>query len=211
MDKDPIDRQYRTFIETTYSPIPRDDLEKIIDGILGLAEMGHDTKQPLKSVLEAAAKLIFRLFDFREISVGLKDKVDGYYRYVVMFGQRKDLEDALRRVKYDYNDMVSNVRFPFIRMGRLSELDPAEGIPEDEKGWYKPFALSERREAQDEFHEGDYIDVWMYAQNKDLVGWFELASPLNGKLPGRSQLRWIELIVSVCAMIVTERWIGNNL
>jgi len=204
---DPIDRQYRLMIENTYSPIPKDDHEKIMDNILTLIEMGHDKKQPLKNTLEFAAKMIFKLFDFHEICVGLKNRQDGYYRYDVVFGFRKDIEDNFRRLKYTYEDMVSNERFPFIKIGRLSELDPVEGLPEWERELFnRPYALSVQRKSPDEFHEGDYIDVWMYSSNKELVGWFELAAPLDDKLPTRSQIRWVELIAAICSSIVTEKW-----
>lgn len=205
MPGDRIDRVYRTQIETLYSPVPKDDFERIIDGLHTLIEMGHDKRQPLKAVLEYAVKMIFRQFDYREIAVGLRER-DGSYRYDLTFGFRKDLEEEMHKVRYDHEDMVSNERFPFIKMGRISELDPAEGIPEGEKDWYKPFALAEKRKSLDEFHEGDYIDVWMYSQNREIIGWFELSSPSKGKLPTRSQLRWIELICGVCSLIVTERW-----
>jgi hypothetical protein len=203
---DPIDRQYRSMIESTYNPIPRDDHEKIIDNLLTLVEMGHDKRQSLKQTLEFAVKIIFKHFDFHDITVGLKDRKDGYYRYEVIFGFRKEIEDGLRRMKYSYDDMVSNEKFPFIRIGRHSELDPMEGLPEWERDWYKPHALEMRRKAPDEFHEGDYIDIWMYCHNKELIGWFEIANPLGGKLPTRSQVRWIELVASICSTIVTQKW-----
>lgn len=208
---DPLDRQYRTFIENSFSPIPRDDFEKVIDNILALIEMGHDRKQPLKSTLDFAAKIIFKLFDFHEICIGLKNRKDGLYRYDIVFGFRKELEDNLRKMKYTLEDMVSNDRFPFIKMGRLSELNPIEGLPESERQLFnRPYALSVHRKTPDEFHEGDYIDVWMYSHNRELIGWFELASPMNDKLPTRGQMRWIELIVAICSSIVAEKWADED-
>ena len=208
---DPIDRQYRASIENAYNAIPRDDHEKIIDNILTLIEMGHDKKQPLKSTLDFAVKMIFKLFDFHEITVGLKNRKDGYYRYDVIFGFRKDFEDSLRKLKYSYEDMVNKEKFPFIKIGRLSELNPVEGLPEWERELFsRPYALSVDRKSPDEFHEGDYIDVWMYSHGRELIGWFEIANPMNNKLPTRSQMRWIEVIVAICSSIVTERWADED-
>lgn len=203
---DPIDREYRAYIESSYSPVPKDEQEKIIDNVITLVEMGHDSKQTLKSTLEYAARMVFKLFHFQRVSVGLRSRKDGYYRYEVIFGHGKDIEEAMRKVKYNYEDMVSNERFPYIKIGRLSELDPAEGVPEWEKDWYMPFALAERRKSRDEFHEGDYIDVWMFSQNRELIGWFEIAGPISKKLPPRNDVRWIELIGAICASIVTHKW-----
>ncbi len=204
---DPIDRKYRALIETTYSPIPKDEFEKIVDNILTLIEMGNDRKQPLNSTLDFAAKIIFKLFDFHEIGIGLKNRKDGLYRYEILFGFRKEVAENFKKMKYTSEDMVSNERFPFIKIGRLSELDPVEGLPESEESLFnRPFQLKAERRSPDEFHEGDYIDVWMYSQNREIIGWFELAGPINDKLPSRAHMRWIELIVAVCSSIVTVKW-----
>lgn len=203
---DPVDRQFRSFIESTYNPIPRDDQEKIIDGILTLVEMGHDRKQSVKSCMDFAIKMVFKFFDFHEIVVGLKSRTDDSYRYEYIFGFRKDLEANMRKLRYVYDDMVNNDKFPYIKTGRFSELNPAEGLPESERSWYKPYALSSTRKSPDDFHEGDYIDVWMFSKDKTLIGWFEIGNPMNGKLPTRTQLRWIELIATVCSSVLTEKW-----
>ncbi|HJX04209.1 MAG TPA: hypothetical protein VJ489_00155 [Thermoplasmata archaeon] len=63
-----------------------------------------------------------------------------------------------------------------------------------------------KREGFDVFHEGDYIDVFMYSPSKELVGWFELASPLTRKLPPRMTIRWLELLATICGDIVVEKW-----
>jgi hypothetical protein len=205
--KDPIDRTYRAHIEGNYSPIPRDVDEKIIDNIVSLTELAMDKKQSLNAILEQAAKLIFRHFDFREVSVGLKSRTSMIYKYEVFLGYRPDITDGLRKLRYTHEDMVSQDRFPNIKTGRLSELNPVEGLPDEEKILFnRPFQLSLTRGASDDFHEGDYLDVWMLGPNKQLIGWFELSDPASGKLPPRRTIRWIELIASICASIVIQRW-----
>lgn len=205
--KDPIDRRYRTFIEGQYTPIPKDTDEKIIDNMISIAEMAMDKKQSLNKILEQAAKLIFRHFDFREVGVGLKNRAAKTYRYEVLLGYRQEVLEGYKNLAYTYEDMVSQERFPFIKTGRLSELDPVEGLPVSESHLFnRPYLLESDREAMDAFHEGDYLDVWMYGPNRDLIGWFELSNPINGKLPPRRTIRWIELLASMCASIIVQRW-----
>ena len=205
--KDAIDRKYRALIEGNYSPIPRDTDEKIIDNIISVAELAMDKKQPLNAVLEQAAKLIFRHFDFREVGVGLKSRTTNIYKYEVLLGYRPDIADSFRKLEYTHEDMVSQARFPNIKTGRLSELNPVEGLPEEEKTLFnRPYQLTVMRESSDDFHEGDYLDIWMYGPNKELIGWFELSNPINGKLPPRRMIRWIELIASICSAIIIQRW-----
>jgi hypothetical protein len=205
--RDAIDRKYRAFIEDYYSPIPRDADEKIIDNMISLIEMAKDRTQPLNAILEQAAKLIFRYFDFREVAIGLKSRTEDIYRYEILLGYRPDMVDSYRKLKYTYEDMVSQDRYPSIRTGKLSELNPVEGLPDEEEYLFnRPYQLTVARESMEDFHEGDYLDVWMYGPNKELVAWFELSSPVTGKIPPRKTIRWIELVASICSSIVIERW-----
>jgi len=204
---DPVDSQYKTLIERGYAPIPRDQLEKIIEGIFGIIETSNDRRNSLKSILEQVAKTIFRLFEFDEIGIGLKSRRDGLYRYEVLFGYRGVIVDDFKKIAYTYDDMVSYDKFPFIKTGKYSDLNPVEGLPDEEKHLFnRPFELQEKRDLPDEFHEGDYIDFWMYGYNKEIIGWFELSSPRNRKLPPRATIRWIELIANICSSIVQRKW-----
>jgi hypothetical protein len=178
---DTIDPKFRTYIETAYSPIPRDQFEKIIDNYLTLIESAGERKQPLDAVLDQTCKIIFRLFGFREILIGLKSRDDFHYRYAKLFGTSQESADVYRKIKYTTEDMISQDKFPHFKTGRLSELDPVEGLPEYEKDLFtRKFQLGESRKSQDEFHEGDYMDVWIRGTNGDLVGWIELLNPSDG-------------------------------
>lgn len=209
---DPIDNQHKMLIEKAYSPLPRDQQEKIIEGIFGILEAARDRKNTLKTILEQVAKTTFRLFEFDEIGIGLKNRKDGLYRYEVLFGYRNEIVDDFKKIAYTYEDMVSYDRFPFIKTGKYSDLNPVEGLPKEEQHLFnRQYDLQEKRELPDEFHEGDYVDFWMYGYNKEIIGWIELASPRNRKLPPRSTVRWIELIACICSSIVMRKWAEEDL
>ena len=202
-----LDSQYRSAIETAYYPVPKDQDEKIIDAYLSLLELAGERRHSLRAVLDQACKVIFRLFGFREVSIGLKSREDYLFRYESLLGYRADVAENFRRVKYTYEDMVSQDRFPHIKMGRLSELNPVEGLPDYEQDLFnRKFQLKEKRETMDEFHEGDYVDVWIRGNNGDMVGWIEMSSPSDGKLPPRIAVRWIELLAATLGVIITEKW-----
>jgi len=210
--KEAIDRKFRMFIEDKYSFVLKDAEEKIIDSLITWMELAMDRKQPLKTVLEQAAKLIFRQFEFREVGIGLKSRTSETYKYEVLFGYKREIVDSFLELEYTLDDMVSQDRFPYIKMGRRSELNPAEGLPDEERILFnRPYQLTARRVSMDDFLEGDYLDIWMYGPNKELIGWFELANPVNGKLPTRRTIRWIELIAGVCSSVVLQRWAEEDL
>ena len=204
---DPIDWNLKSILQSKYSTIPKNDLQKILDNILDLGELSRDRKQNVKSILEQAAKMIFRLFEFNEIAIGLKNPRDGLYRYEVLFGYSKNTEVNYRKLEYTPEDMVSYDKYPFVKIGRISELDPVEGFSEDERYLYdRPLVAGLSRKSPEDFQEGDYIDVWMYDSKKSLIGWFELSKPRNGKMPSCDTVRWIEVITDFCALIVERKW-----
>lgn len=204
--KDPIDWGLRSYLESRYSTVPKNDLQKVLDNILELVESSRDKKQNVKSILEQATRMIFRLFDFGEIAVGLRNPKDGLYRYEVVFGYSRNTETAFRKLEYTYEEMVSFDQYPFVKIGKISELDPVEGMSESDRYLYdRPLALSGTRASPENFQEGDYIDVWMYDDGGDLIGWFELSRPRDGKMPSCDTIRWIEVVVEVCALIVERK------
>lgn len=198
-------------IEMNYSHIPKDNREKIIDNYLSLVESASG-RQSLRSTLDQTTKLIFRLFGFREVSIGLKSREDSFYRYEALFGYRGEVAEKFRRLKYTYEDMVSKDKYPNIKMGKLSELNPVEGLPKHEKDLFnRPYQLEAARKSYDEFHEGDYIDVWIYGNSGDLIGWIELSSTVDFKLPSKETVRWIELLAAMLGRIIVQKWAEEDL
>ncbi len=204
--KDPIDYNFRNYLQTRYSTIPKNDLEKKLDSLLELAKLARDKNRNLRSVLEKAASTIFRLFDFSEIAIGLRNPKDGLYRYEILYGYTKNTEAAFKKLSYTDDDMVSYDKYPFVKTGRISELDPAEGTvvaPDRDSLLYdRPLAVDAARQSPEDFLEGDYIDVWMYDSSDKLIGWIELSRPKKGKMPSPEAVRWVEVIAELCALIV---------
>lgn len=206
-----IDNQFRQHIESKYSPIPKDDEERLVDSLISLMEYGRDRRQSLTSFLEQVARLIFRFLAFDEIVIGLYDRKQDDFYHEVVFGFHSGITSEYKKVRYSHEDMVSQERFPFVKIGKLSEFSPVEGLPEEERKLFnRPFAGGLARGAVDEFHEGDYIDFWMTGPQNSIIGWIELAKTRNGKLPTRMNVRWVELIASICSSVVRQRWLHED-
>ena len=207
--KDPLEWDFRNYVQNKYSVIPKNDLQKNLDGLLELVEFSRDKSHNARVVLDQAARKIFRLFGFSEIAVGLKSPIDGLYRYEVFFGYSKQLEASYRQLKYTPEDMVDPEKFPFVKTGRISELDAAEGFVEGERHLYnRPLVADAPRRSLEDFTEADYMDFWMYDDSKNLIGWFELSKPADGKMPSCDTVRWVEVYVEVCSMIIQRKLRG---
>ncbi len=203
---DPIPIDLRKFVESTYTIVPRDDEEKIADNLIGIMAAGFDKSESLKAIMEQVAKFVFRQFGFSEVAIGFKDKKEPIWRYEVALGFTKEIEAKMFRTRYDRDDMYSQERFPFIRMGKTAQLNVAEGLPINETDKYdRPYRWTNKREAPTEFLPGDFIDVFMMDEKKEIIGWIEVSGPKGAKQPPRATVRWLELIASVCSEVVRFR------
>lgn len=208
---EPVDRELRTRIESTYSPVPRDEQERFLESVDSIMQLARDRRCLLNDVLDQTAKAIFRTLGFGEVTIGLKSREDGKFRYNVFFGVRKEVEQNLRKLAYTDQDMTDEAKFPHVDTGKISMMFPAESLPDDQHPYFnRPFSLKGKRENIEEFKEGDYIDVYMYGSGREIIGWVEVAAPRSGKMPSRTTIRWLELITNVASLAVMQKWAEEN-
>lgn len=192
-----------------YSPIPRDQDEKVIDGIQKLLATARNPTFTVQSFLIESGRLIHRLFDFKEIAIGLKSKRDGLFRYEVLIGFSGDAEKARRRLAYTSEEMVDSEKYPGgVKVCKTTEFLLVEYQPYragEEDTFNRPNRLAKERSSADEIVEGDYIDIYLYGRNEEIMGWIELAGTRSGKMPPRSAIKWMELIASVMALVICDR------
>ena len=204
--KSPLDFKFVSFLRTKYSPVPKDDQEKIIEGIRSFLLTTKDKNSRLKTILENAARTIYRLFEFKEIAIGLKSLDDGLYRYEVTLGFRHEAELAYKQLVYTLDDMTSGEKYPFVKLSKTMEYCTSEGMKSDKRedfiSYNRPKVMSLHRKSMEQFIEGDYIEINIYGYDKELIAWIELANTKDGKLPGRTNLKWIEMIGSIIGTII---------
>jgi len=196
-------------IRGRYSPIPRDENEKVMDGTQKLMLIARDPTLPLKIFLDEAGRLIHRLFDFREIAIGMKSKSDNLFRYEVLIGFSGEAERARKKLTYTDDDMLDSKKYPngivitkkteFM----LVELHPYK--PGEEDTYNRPNLLAKQRSSIEDFIEGDYIIIYFFGRKGEVMGWVELSGTRSGKMPSRSTMRWLELISSIIASVICER------
>ena len=196
-------------IRDRYSPIPRDEDEKVMDGIQKLMLIARDPTLPLKAFLDETGRLIHRLFDFREIAIGMKSKNDNLFRYEVLIGFSRDAERARKKLTYTHDEMTDSKKYPGgITIARKTEFMLVEFQPYksgEEDTFNRPSQLTKKRASIEDIIDGDYIDIYFFGRKDEVIGWIELAGTRSGKMPSRSTIRWLELISSIIASVICER------
>ena len=50
--------------------------------------------------------------------------------------------------------------------------------------------------------EGDYLDICIYGEDDDLLGWIEISGLTNGKFPDVQTIKCVELLASVIGVVL---------
>lgn len=202
-----MDGRLRQHLEAKYSIAAVNDREKLVEALVDLMEHGRDQSESLGHFLDRAARLISRLLGFEEVVIGLYDRNGTDYYHEVVLGYRSDISAGLKQLRYKDEDMVSQRRFPSVRIGKLSEFYPVEGLPEPERKLFDvPSTGTSVRRILGEFRRGDFIGIWMRDQSKNLVGWIRVSRPRIPRFPPKINVLWLEFIASICACVVSRRW-----
>jgi len=200
----PIVREIESHLKVSYASASKGDCEKMMDGTQGFVSRIH-MNNSMQRLLQDAARTVHSIFQFQEVSIGLKDPVDGKYRYLAIVGYTREAEDALKKVSYTYEEFISQQEFPAIRISKMLDMNIGENQPnleKEKKCWNRPSQLTDPRKSPEDFTEGDYLDVYMYASGTDLVGWIEVSAPRDGKMPNGRTMKGLELFGSMLTIAV---------
>jgi hypothetical protein len=198
----PIGKEIEALLKKRYSEATSSEEQKILDGLQNF--ISHiKIKRSSHNLLQEAAKTIHRVFPFQEISIGIRNPDDGFYRYDTFIGYTREAEAEFKKQSYDLKTFFDPGEFPSIRVSKLIDLTIAENEPQMEKEqacWNRPTLLKVPRKSPEEFTEGDYMDVFAYSEDNELIAWIELSAPRDGKMPSSSTLKGLELFATALSL-----------
>ena len=83
--------QESKFLLERYAPVASTEDEQVIESLDLLSAHAKMPGQSTQAFLNEVARVIYKSFGFKEISIGVKDK-DGVFRYAAMLGFRDDVK-----------------------------------------------------------------------------------------------------------------------
>lgn len=208
-----ITKEIEKVLKQQYKRIPEDQNEKVLDGIQKFIDFTHQPRAALRDVIHEAAMTVYRLFPFKEITIGLKSRADGKYRYTEIIGHSRTAADALKRLSYTYDEFFNQRDYPSFWVSKYTELALVEEHPflENEKDTYnRPALLSGARKSVDVIVEGDYFDIYMYGPKDEMIGWIELGMTRDGKMPSMMVIKQLELFASILSCIIQQMTAARN-
>ena len=194
-------------IRKRFTRLPKKDYERMIVEMQNWILNSNRYSKTIRELLDNSARTIYRLFGFREISIGVRDQNDGLYKYVTVFGFTNVAEKAQRETTYTFDEYWSYEDYPGIKLSSMSDFCIAD-IMKD--AYNRPLKLSETRKSMDDFLEGDYINISIYDSKVQLIAWMELAKSKDEKIPTNEQLLWIELFSSIMGIMIERVILSLN-
>lgn len=194
-------------LKMDYARLQKDPGIRALDSIL---ELTHHLKRPrvdVRGLIDDAIKLMYRQLHIKEITVGLKDPSDGLYRYVAQQGVRQEIWEGHKELAYSADAFTGRGKWKGTAISANSMLYLVEDDPyaEGEKDTYQEHLsqVSRRRTLEDSI-EGDYLDVHITGAGNEILGWFEVSSMWDGKLPSANTIRWMELIADIVSIALSR-------
>jgi hypothetical protein len=188
-----------------------DQSSRLIDGFVSL--LTQFQKQPLgvNSLIQETVNFIKRQFRLRWVMIGLRNQISGVCKYEVESGMRPDVWKWQKQRTYKIEDFALTKPgwYNASEVSRLTRIYLEEENPlgEDdvEKLVNRPIMMKATRQSKDDALETDFIDTLILTADNDLLGWIEYGGTIAGKFPDPMAIRWIELIATTLATVITTR------
>lgn len=211
-DKPQIIRDLERKLKAEYQALDKSDADRMLNGLLRFSDV-LKKKTSLRAMLADCGMMIYRLFSFKEIGIGLWNPAERCYRYEFLIGHSPAAQEAHKNLKLSIDDMMGDKDYAYIQISKYTQLNYTEGMAEETKEkhgplYNRPSLLEEKRENMDSMMEGDYFDIYMFNQSGDMMGWIEVCNTKDNNFPSMREIKWLELFACMLAPIV-ERELGN--
>lgn len=200
-------REVARKLKQDYANGARDPSMRHLGALHSLVKYLMQADPKLDEMLQQTAKLIYTQFNIKEVSIGLRDTSDGLFKYVAQYGMRADVWAAHDKLTYTYDNLTDTRKYKPVTISHYTQLFLAEDNPygSDEMDTFSEHMMkqSKRKSATDSI-EGDYIDVFLYGPQDDILGWIEISGTWDGRIPDASSLRCLEIVASILGIAVTR-------
>jgi hypothetical protein len=206
MERKAKDMGQEKLLMRMYSTGSETDSEEYLGGIRNFLDRIKAPSETLESMLHEAAVYIGAFTQFREVSIGVKGQ-EGTFRYAALVGFNKDAEAARRKMEFSQKDLHDISVYRPTRFSRSSFYHLSEKKsyrPGSENTFNKPALLGIPRQRADDMIEGDYIEVDLVGNNREIIGWVEVSGPIMGKLPKRDTIRDLEFFASCLTLVLSK-------
>lgn len=187
-----------------YSRGVRDHTTKTLEEIDALLWKLEQPGFDIDGFTEDVAELISKQLGIASVAIAVRNPVDGLYRYRTATGLEKDVVEGMRNLVYRKEDLL-NAPYPSHEISSHTKLYLSEEhpyAPGEEFTYVRPGLLDMKRRSATESLEADYLCMYFYGSDGDILGWMDISGTRARQLPDTTTIRWIELIGSILAIAI---------
>lgn len=200
-------REVARKLKQDYALGGRDPGIRHLDSLHSLVKYLVQTNPKLDEMLRETARLIYNQFSIKEVSIAIRSNSNGLYRYVAQHGMRANVWAAHSKITYTAADLKDTSKYrPFV-VSHSTNLYLAEDNPygPEEMDTFSEHMMKQSvRKSDTDSIEGDYIDIFFYGPRDEVLGWIELSSTWDNKIPDAATIRYLELVASILGIAVLK-------
>jgi hypothetical protein len=188
-----------------YSRGVKDHTTKSLESACNLCWQLEKTRLNIDGFIHEAADLISRLFSIESVAIGVWDRKARLYKYRDIVGLEQDVVDGFKQLSYTKDELLNPEKYPCHEISSHTKLFLSEEHPyaEGEEFTYRrPALIGMTRRSITDSLEADYLDIFFYGHDNEILGFIEISGTRLRKLPDAGTIRWIELIAGIVGMAV---------
>lgn len=199
-------------LKLEYSRGVKGQTEKILEELIDISGQIDRADVPLKSILTQCAEVISKRLGIATVGIGLRNPVDGVYRYETVVGVPENILAEYRKISYKREHMTDESTYKSYEISKYSRIFLGEDHPYangEEFSYQRPGLLDMKRRSATDSLEADYIDTFFYDSKGEILGWIEMSGTRTKKIPDATCVKWTELIAFIIATAVRRRHPGQ--
>jgi len=194
-------------IRDKYTRLTQSKYEKLIRHLPDLYSLGLRPKTAVGEFLMEIADTIRRYIRFQQVVVSLLDPKDRLYKFVVVQGHTPETTREYKSLTYTADDLFDRSNYPSVQLSNRTFFYMGEHhpyIPGEEKFFYRPSKMGQKRDSPDKMLWDDYICCYFYDLLKKPLGWIEVANKIDNKLPEKEDIVFLEFFASMVEVFVNR-------
>jgi hypothetical protein len=187
-------------LKLDYSRGVKDQTQKVLEDIIELCNQVDLPDIPLKTIMTQACELIVKRLGIACATIGLRNHLDGIYRYEAFAGLPEDVVSQFMKLSYTREQLTSENTYKSYEISKHSRIFLGEDHPYaegEEFSYSHPGLLDMRRRSVTDSLEADYIDTFIYDTSGEIIGWIEISGTRLRRIPDVTTIKWVEVIAFV--------------
>jgi len=195
-------------LKLDYSRGVKDQTQKVLEEIIELCAQINRSDIPLNTVMTRACELIVKRLGIASATIGLRNHLDGIYRYEAFAGLANEVVAQFMKLSYTREQLTNQSTYKSYEISRSSRIFLGEDHPYadgEEFSYQRPGLLDMKRHSVTDSLEADYIDTFFFDAAGEIVGWIEISGTRLKRIPDVTTIKWVEVISFILEAAVRLR------